>query len=115
MKAALGGRVSFVQHIKPVLQSRCFSCHDGRAMPGLFSMATRDSIFQPGARGVRIVPGHPDKSLLFLNPQGTHKSVQVMPPVGNRLTKGELKLLGRWIEQGAEWPKGPEGNLRRAH
>jgi uncharacterized membrane protein len=113
MKHALQGNVSFSTHIKPVLESRCLPCHDGKTMPGLFSMTTRDAAFQKGALGPRIVPGKPDQSLLFLNPRGTHKAVNVMPPVGNRLTPEELKLLGRWIEQGAEWPHGSAGRLKK--
>lgn len=113
MKDALHGKVSFSTHIKPVLESRCLPCHDGKTMPGLFSMTTRDAAFQNGALGPRIVPGKPEQSLLFLNPRGTHKAVNVMPPVGNRLTPEELKLLGRWIEQGADWPQGTAGKLKK--
>lgn len=114
VQSALHGTVSFAHHIKPVLQSRCVVCHDGKTMPGLFALTSRDAAFQPGARGARIVPGHPEKSLLFLNPKGTHGAVKAMPPVGNRLTADELNILGRWIKQGAEWPSGAAGRLTPA-
>jgi cytochrome c5 len=111
---ALEGKVSFRNHLKPVLESRCLPCHNGKTVIGLFELTSREKAFQPGPLGPRIIPGQPDKSLLFLNPGGTHKAVQVMPPVGNRLTPDELKLLRRWIVQGAEWPAGSAGKLMNA-
>lgn len=110
-KAAMSGKVSFKKHVAPVLQSRCLPCHNGKTMPNLFSMTSRTAAFQAGALGPRIVPGSPDKSLLFLNPSGTHKAIKVMPPVGNRLTDEDLAILRRWITQGAEWPAGSSGRL----
>lgn len=108
---ALHGKVSFANHIKPILQSRCLSCHNGKTMPGLFDLRNREAVFQVGTMGPRIVPGKPDQSMLFLNPRGTHKAVKAMPPVGNRLTPDELNILKRWIEQGADWPLSA-GSLR---
>jgi len=43
------------------------------------------------------LPGEPEKSLIFLNPGGTHQNIQVMPPVGNRLTQEELSILRRRV------------------
>ena len=110
-KEAMSGKISFKKHIAPILQSRCLPCHNGKTMPKLFSMTSRTAAFQSGALGPRIVPGSPDKSLLFLNPSGTHKAIKVMPPVGNRLTSEDLAILRRWITQGAEWPAGSSGRL----
>lgn len=110
-QAAMSGKVSFKKHVAPVLESRCLPCHNGKTMPNLFSMTSRAAAFQAGALGPRIVPGSPDQSLLFLNPSGTHKAIQVMPPVGNRLTTEDLAILRRWITQGAEWPAGNSGRL----
>ena len=110
-QAAMSGKVSFSKHVAPVLQSRCLPCHNGKTMPNLFSMTSRTAAFLSGALGPRIVPGSPDKSLLFLNPSGTHQAIKVMPPVGNRLTAEDLAILRRWITQGADWPSGNSGHL----
>jgi Protein of unknown function (DUF1549) len=32
---------------------------------------------------------------------------RVMPPVGPRLTAGEVEVLRRWIDAGADWPEAP--------
>lgn len=111
-QAALRGQVSFSQHVAPILQSRCLPCHDGKTLIGILDLTSRRRAFLPGPSGQpRIVPGDPSRSLLFLNPQAAHHSVQAMPPVGNRLTEGDLAVLRRWISQGAPWPEGPAGFL----
>jgi cytochrome c5 len=103
-QAALSGKVQFDPHVRPILESRCLPCHHAGGVPGIFRMEHRADVFRIGAHGMRIVPGQPEKSMLFLNPRGTHAAVKAMPPVGNRLTKDELSILGRWITQGADWP-----------
>lgn len=110
-QAAMSGTVRFREHVAPILEMRCLPCHHGPTLPGLFSMTSRAEAFQPGPSGARIVPGHPEQSLLFLNPSGTHQAVQAMPPAGNRLTENDLAVLRRWIAQGAAWPEGPAGTL----
>ena len=112
-EAALGGTVDFRTQIAPILAMHCLPCHDGKFMIGHYNLTDRRTAFQPGASGSRIVPGYPDKSPLFLNPESTHKSVISMPPVGNRLTNPELAILRRWIVQGAAWPEGQTGVLSR--
>jgi hypothetical protein len=105
--------VEFRAHVAPILENRCLPCHDGTAMPGLYDLSRRSTAFAVGPAGPRIVPGAPEKSLVFLNPGGTHEKLQAMPPVGNRLTKAELSILHRWINQGAAWPAGQAGVLTR--
>ncbi len=114
LQQAMNGKVSFAKHIKPVLTANCLPCHDGKTLGPPFLLTSREEAFKPGLLGPRIQPGKPDQSLLFLNPRGTHKAIKVMPPVGNRLTPEELKVLRRWIEQGADWPTGASGRLTRA-
>jgi Planctomycete cytochrome C len=114
LQEAQSGKVSFTKHIKPVLTANCLPCHDGKTVGPPFLLTNREEAFKPGALGSRIQPGKPDQSLLFLNPRGTHKAINVMPPVGNRLTSAELNVLRRWIEQGADWPSGAAGRLTRA-
>lgn len=111
-KAALSGNVDFVKHVRPVLESHCLPCHNPKGMPGLMNLLSREQTLAPGPHGPRIVPGKPDESLLIKNLSMTHAPVKVMPPVGNRLTPDETKVLRRWITQGAAWPTGSAGQLK---
>jgi hypothetical protein len=51
-----------------------------------------------------LVPGQPERSLLLTKIEGAHAHVKAMPPVGERLTQDEVRILERWIRQGAKWP-----------
>ena len=109
----LNGPVKFDRHVKPVLEANCLPCHDGRELPAFLNLSSRALAFAPGPYGPRIVPGKPEASLLIRNLSMTHAPVKAMPPVGNRLTPEEKQLLEKWIAEGAAWPDGPAGRLRR--
>ena len=100
-------KIDFVTHVKPVLEAKCVMCHNQETLP-FFSMESRALAF---AVPSRIVPGHPEKSLLIIN--GTKSHAQTMPPVGERLTPDEKRILTEWVRQGAHWPVGKAGTLRR--
>jgi len=111
LSAAKSGKVSFVDHVKPVLEAKCAMCHNKAAQPGRMSLASRAEAVQTGALGVFIIPGHPEKSRFITHVSGLHASVTAMPPVGEVLTADETALIQRWIAQGAEWPAGAAGTL----
>lgn len=104
-------RISFERQVKPVLESKCLSCHSGESAPWNFRLESRALAFQPGTSGPRIVPGKPEQSLV-LSLASTHKNVAVMPLVGNRLTTAESKMLRQWVKEGAAWPEGRAGELK---
>lgn len=104
------GRIDFVTHVKPILQLKCVPCHSQATYPA-FSLETRQKAFQGGPLGRRIIPGEPDESALILHIASTHRSIQVMPPVGNRLTADEIRILTAWVKQGAPWPRGKAGDM----
>jgi len=110
--ASSKGRISFITHVAPVLEAKCLACHSGTTAIAGYSLENRVRAFQPGPAGPRIIPGDPDHSRLVSNISAAHASLDVMPPVGDRLLKVEKNILRRWIKQGAEWPAGPEGSLR---
>ena len=100
---ALQGPIDFKKHIQPMIQHNCVGCHDGAQMPGLVDFRKKSSVMTPGPYGPRVVPGNPDKSLMVKNLSLTHAPVKTMPPVGNRLTPVETKVLRKWITEGAKW------------
>lgn len=104
IQEALSGPVDFQKHIRPVIYQNCLPCHDGKEFPHLANFTSRSSTMAPGPYGARIVPGKPDESLIVRNLSLTHAPVKSMPPVGNRLTPEETKILRKWIREGAVWP-----------
>lgn len=101
------GKIDFVTHVKPVLEAKCVVCHNRQTLP-FFSLENRALAF---ASPPRIVPGHPELSLLIIN--GTQNHAKTMPPVGERLTLDEKRILTEWVRQGAHWPDGAAGTLKR--
>jgi hypothetical protein len=49
-----------------------------------------------------IVPGEPERSLIYLRSQSTQPGVRMPPLLKNRADERYLELLARWIESLAE-------------
>src|SRR5690606_10428277 len=91
------------------LTGNCVHCHNGGDGPSsafdLRHAAAIDNLVdQPAegelATGVRVVPGHPERSVLFraLRRDLEDLDVQPMPPVGvDRVDQGALDLFEAWI------------------
>ena len=110
---AHAGRVDFSRHVKPILESKCSMCHNSEALPGKPSLTSREEATQTGALGLWIVPGQPDRSLLLTKIHDTPAHLKAMPPVGQQITREEIAVLRKWIKEGAVWPEGRVGRLKK--
>ena len=89
---------SFEKDIRPILKAHCFDCHgEGEKLNGGLDLRLRRLMLKGGEDGPVIVPGKPDKSLLF---NLVHSGE--MPKRGKKLTREEVELLRRWIAAGAK-------------
>ncbi|MCI0333440.1 MAG: PSD1 and planctomycete cytochrome C domain-containing protein [Planctomycetes bacterium] len=95
----------FLQEVRPILTSRCRSCHGPDKVEGGLRLDSREAAVRGGDSGPALVPGKPDESLLLLAVKGTHKVLE-MPPK-DKLTKRDIARLERWIRDGAAWPSAP--------
>jgi uncharacterized membrane protein len=111
LKSAASGKISFTEHVKPILEAKCAMCHNQNGLPGRLSFANQEAAVKTGTLGVFIVPGHPERSRFITHLTSAHSSLKAMPPVGETLTSEETALLSRWISQGAVWPTGEAGKL----
>ena len=91
----------FEARVRPLLAKRCFECHRRQAEGGL-RLDSRQAILRGGGLGPAIVPGDPTGSLLIQVVRREHTEV-AMPPE-RPLLAGEVKVLERWIDEGAVWP-----------
>lgn len=104
-------KVDFNFHIKPILSDRCFACHgpDNNARKAGLRLDTEEGAFGelPENRGkYAIVKGNLGKSRLFYHINSTNPEEMMPPPESNlKLNEYEKALIGKWIEQGAEWKK----------
>jgi hypothetical protein len=95
--------VSFNRDIRPILANNCFSCHgpDETHRKTKFHFDTREGAFaEPGI----ILPGNAAQSLLIQHVMDPDPTQHMPPPdSGYALTKNQIELLRRWIDQGAKW------------
>ncbi len=93
--------IDFAHQILPLLKARCSKCHTAGTYKGEMSMDTRAALLKSKA----IVPGQSDKSEMIARVSSSDADTR-MPPTGEPLSKEQIALLTRWIDQGAPWQDG---------
>jgi mono/diheme cytochrome c family protein len=92
----------FADKVKPLLDSRCVSCHGPDKVKGGLRMDSRAGLLKGGDSGPALVPGNPSDSLLLQAVMHSKKDLE-MPPK-EKLTTNDIAVLRRWIQDGAPWP-----------
>ena len=95
-----GKEVSFNRDIRPILATNCFACHglDEDAREAELRLDDRTSAIDAEA----ITPGKPDESELIARIESDDPETKMPPPdSGHELSAEQIKLLRRWITQGA--------------
>lgn len=100
---AANRRVDFSVDIEPILVNRCKVCHGAEQQMNGLRLDRREDALRGSHSGAVILPGNSAESKL-IHMVAEIKKGMVMPPVGERLTAGEIGILRAWIDQGAEWP-----------
>ncbi len=102
-RAADAGEQHFIQRVKPLLESRCVSCHGPEKIKAGLRLDSREAMLKGGENGPALVPGKPSQSLLLQAVMHSKKDLE-MPPK-ERLTSNDIAVLEHWIRDGAPWPK----------
>lgn len=104
---ALCGRaamaVDYLNDIKPLLQTKCYSCHGVLKQEADLRLETRHLMLASDA----IVPGNAEDSLLFERVCSSDDDRMPPPEDGAALKPAELALLKAWIDAGAIAPDEP--------
>ncbi len=95
--------VTFQEHIKPLLQKHCVSCHGEDLAESGLRLDFGSFITQGGDRGTLVVPGKADESLLLQALIGKG-NVKAMPLDSPRLKDAEIEVVRTWINAGAKLP-----------
>src|SRR4051794_24601920 len=95
----------FLDKVKPLLDSRCVSCHGPEKQKGHLRLDSRAAAIKGGEVGPSVVPGKPADSLLLQAVMQTHADL-VMPPK-DKLSAQDIAVFDRWIRDGAPWPAAP--------
>ncbi|MEO1997120.1 MAG: PSD1 and planctomycete cytochrome C domain-containing protein, partial [Planctomycetaceae bacterium] len=92
--------VDYDRDIRPILTTRCLSCHGSRKQDGGLRLDVRKRALAGGDHGAVIVVGDAQSSALIRRVTSKQPDVR-MPAKGQPLTASQIGLLRRWIDQGA--------------
>jgi hypothetical protein len=99
----------FHDKVKPLLDSRCISCHGPDKVKGALRLDSRAAALKGGDNGPAVIPGKPSESLLLQAVMHAKPDLE-MPPK-EKLTTNDIAVLRRWISDGAPWPIAPTNDI----
>jgi hypothetical protein len=104
--------VDFVRDVRPILNASCFKCHGPEGKPkGQLRLDLKTAAFAGGVTGPVIVPGRSAESLLYrllVSPDAEERMPRKAPP----LSKEQIEIVRRWIDEGADWPDSAAGGAK---
>lgn len=104
----LAQTIAFNRDIRPILSDKCFACHGpSKDRKADLRLDTFEGATDPERKGgVALIPGHPQKSELYLR-LISQDSEDIMPPQEHHKTlkPEEIELIKQWILQGAKYEK----------
>ena len=95
--------INYNDHIRPILNNKCIACHGGVKKLAGVSFLFEEEALSVSKNGNRIIiPGDAANSELIARVTH-HDPNERMPMDEDPLTKEEIDILTRWIDQGAQW------------
>ena len=100
---APAAEIDYLKQVKPILKARCYSCHGALKQEGELRLDTVVLMRKGGESGPAINAKSLAKSQLLHRIMAKGESER-MPPEGEPLKPGEIKLIQAWILAGAKGP-----------
>ncbi len=98
--------VVFTDLVKPILESKCMSCHNTTKAKGELVMETQEQILRGGKNGKLWDLSSPDLGLMMQRIHLPLEDKKHMSPMGKpQLTDEEKAILFHWIKNGADFNK----------
>jgi uncharacterized membrane protein/mono/diheme cytochrome c family protein len=96
----------FAAAIRPILSSKCFSCHNEKKAKGGLILTTEEKILEGGKNGPIWKSGDALNSHMIENINLPEDEKKHMPPKGKpQLSQEQIDLLFAWIQSGADMKK----------
>ena len=90
--------------VEPILESKCFSCHNANKSKGDLVMDTRELFMKGGEEGIPWDTTRNDLGILMQRVHMPLEDKKHMPPKGKpQLTEEEIFVLQEWIRRGANF------------
>jgi len=93
--------VVFTDMVQPVLEEKCYKCHNNSKQKGKLRLDSPEHILKGGKHGEVLVAGNAAASELYKRLLLPEEDDERMPPKGKtQLTEEEIELIRWWIAQG---------------
>src|SRR6187200_452117 len=97
--------IDFTLQVKPIINKYCITCHGGVRQKGGFSLLFREEALAKTKSGKRaIIPGDAANSEMIKRITLKDPDDR-MPYRHDPLSKANIAILRRWINEGAQWGK----------
>jgi hypothetical protein len=97
-------KTAFSQHIEPILDAKCRSCHNDKKTKGDLNMTSIEKMLKGGKNGPLWFALDTLKSHILLRTKLPLEEKKHMPPKGKpQLTSTEIFLIKTWIAEGADY------------
>jgi len=98
----------FTAMVHPILEKKCYSCHNEEKTKGGLIMTDSLSLLKGGESGRVLLPGNADSSVMVQSMLLPLEDEKHMPPDGKpQLTAQEKEIIIAWINAGASFSKKP--------
>src|SRR5688500_12237318 len=96
-------KVDFAREVKPILAASCHECHGAQKTKGKLRLDAKAVAINGGRSGKAIVPGKSGERLVYK--RLVSEDVDERMPLDHPpLAAGQIEIIKKWIDQGAEWP-----------
>ena len=94
-------KVDFAKSVQGIFEARCIDCHGSKKQKGDLRLDKKET-----ALAEVIQPGNSGESELakLISLPADHEDI--MPNKGEPLTKEQIEVIKKWIDEGANWPDG---------
>lgn len=98
-EAADAPKVTYADHVLPILRAKCLSCHNTDKKSGGLDLSNFTAVKAGGGSGEIFDPGNSGASILWkvIN----HEEEPKMPPNSDKLPADMLAVIKNWIDGGA--------------
>jgi len=95
-------QVVYTDLIAPILEQKCYSCHNAEKQKGKFRMDDYDLLVKGGKEGEGLIHGKSAESNMIVRVDLPEDDDEHMPPEGKKdLEAHEVLLIKWWIDSGA--------------
>lgn len=95
-------RIVYAEIVKPILEEKCYSCHNAEKDKGKYRMDEYELLVKGGKEGDGIVPGDVGSSNMIVRIDLPEDDDEHMPPEGKKdLEAHEVEIIKWWIGAGA--------------